>query len=76
MNENDVKESILDRLYKRVGICSHCGNSKCPHDGHQHLPNEISADDVLRAINLDNYFDSNVVQIDSALTGQDLEEVK
>ncbi len=56
MKENTVKENIMNRLYKRIGICAFCGKPQCAHDGNQHLPDVLNLDDVLRAINLDNHF--------------------
>ena len=54
---SDTKEEILNRLYERVGECMHCGKRGCNHGSNQRLPMNLKLDDVLWAINLDNYFD-------------------
>jgi hypothetical protein len=56
---NDVKEKILDRLHKLVGICNVCGKKNCGHTS-TNLPNVLKTDDVLRAINYDNYYGDDV----------------
>ena len=55
--ESSIKENILNRLHERVGVCIHCGKPNCPHGTNTNLPPRLSADDVLWAINLDNFFE-------------------
>jgi hypothetical protein len=51
-----MKEIILNRLYKTSSICGHCGSKDCEHEGNRKLTETIHAADVIKAINLDEYF--------------------
>jgi len=55
MESNETKEKILERLHKLASRCMICGKKKCPHSGRV-LPKSLKTDDVLRAINYENYF--------------------
>ena len=61
MTENQVKEKIVNRLHERCGICSFCGKQCCAHPN-TNLPSTLLQGDVLWAINLDNYFESETVE--------------
>lgn len=54
--DNATKELIVDRLHDLVGVCPTCGKHKCGHGSSSELPDSISTDLVLRAINLDEHF--------------------
>ena len=54
--DNATKEKIVDRLHEMVGVCPTCGRHKCGHGSSTELPESVNTDDVLRAINLDEYF--------------------
>ena len=56
VSRNEVKEQIVARLHKRVGICMHCGCRNCAHSNTE-LPTSLDRGDVLWAINLDNHFE-------------------
>jgi hypothetical protein len=56
MMDNATKEEIINRLHKSAGICMTCKRNNCGHGGSTDLPNTLPTDDVLRAINLDEYF--------------------
>lgn len=45
--DNKTKEIILSRLFKSSGFFS---------GGMEHLPDTLKTDDVLKAINVDEYF--------------------
>ena len=46
----------MERLYASSGICSFCKGDQCPHQGNKELPDYLKTDEVLEAINLDEYF--------------------
>lgn len=48
--ENQIKEEILDRLHDLCGVKNAGGYAS-------QLPRTLNTEDVLKAINLDNYFD-------------------
>ena len=54
--DNKTKEIILDRLFKTSSYCGHCGKEDCGDRGKRHLSPMIKRSDVLRAINLDEYY--------------------
>ncbi len=54
--DNALKNKILDRLYETSSICSICGEAKCMHGGNRRLTPMLDTDDVLKAINLNEYF--------------------
>jgi len=54
--DNDTKEAIINRLYETSSHCMHCGSKDCRHGGNREIDNNLTSEDVLRAINLDEYF--------------------
>jgi len=58
MSDNATKEHIINRLHERCGICSYCGKKGCGHSN-TNLPPTFSRQDVLWAVNLDNYFEQD-----------------
>lgn len=54
-----VKEAILDRLFKAVGICGHCGKRRCPQPVAPHLPPRLNMQVVIDAIDLDDLLSSD-----------------
>lgn len=53
--DNRTKEVILERLYYKAGVCA-CGNDRCADSGHRKLPDMLRKEDVLEAINVDEFF--------------------
>ena len=53
--DNDTKEIIIQRLYDHVGICGVCHKKDCRHENRV-LPHTVSIDEILRAINLGEYY--------------------
>ena len=51
---NEVKESILNRLHEKAGVCAFCGWTDCVHGVNTELPTMLLTTDVLWAINLDD----------------------
>ncbi len=51
----DWKSIIIDRLYDTESVCTCCGKKGKGH-GNYKLPERISRESVLRAINLDEYY--------------------
>lgn len=56
MMDNKTKQVILERLYKTASTCTHCGRRGCLDSGSRELFPMIKREDVLEAINLDEYF--------------------
>lgn len=54
--DDATKEKILDRIYEKAGQCAICHSPYCGHVGNEELPDTLSTDDVLWAINLGEYF--------------------
>jgi hypothetical protein len=59
--DNEIKVVILNRLFEAAGVCSVCGRVNCNHGNNKELPSRIDIDDVLRAINVDEYFFNETV---------------
>lgn len=53
--DNKTKQIILDRLFKTSSFCKFCGRTDCGHSGYRELHRAIDRDDVLKAINLDEW---------------------
>ncbi len=55
--DNKTKETILSRIYdSKSSVCSFCLESCCAHGGNRKLPETLNTIDVLKAINIDEYF--------------------
>ena len=51
-DQEKIWERAVDALHKSSGICGHCGKKKCAgKQSHSTLPNRLSTDDVLAALN-------------------------
>jgi hypothetical protein len=61
MESNETKEKILERLHKYSAHCIVCGRKKCAHSSRK-LPSFLKTDDVLRAINYEDYFGEDEVE--------------
>ena len=59
IEDNNTKEAILDRLHKLAGICNVCGKKNCGHTS-TNLPAVLKIDDVLKAINYENYYGDQI----------------
>ncbi|MGD9157201.1 MAG: hypothetical protein PVG39_02220 [Desulfobacteraceae bacterium] len=55
MKPNEIKNKILERLFETSSHCSICNKRSCPHSSRT-LNATLKVDDVLRAINLDEYY--------------------
>lgn len=51
-----IKETILERLYALAGQCAFCHKAGCGHKANTELPATLNTDDVLKAINLDEWY--------------------
>lgn len=64
MNKKEIifaeRERIIDALYANESQCMFCHRRKCGHEGNRTLPTILRRDGVLRAINLDNYFGTDI----------------
>jgi DNA replicative helicase MCM subunit Mcm2 (Cdc46/Mcm family) len=54
--DNRTKEIIIDRLINTSSFCGHCRKAECRNTKYRTLDDNIKREDVLRAINLDEYF--------------------
>ena len=54
--ENELKETILNRLFETSSHCSFCLKFSCDHKGNRTLNTQLSAEKVLMAINFDRSF--------------------
>lgn len=52
----EAKEIILNRLFALAGVCFHCNKKKCAHTNRK-LPDKLSTDIVLKAINLNEQYE-------------------
>jgi hypothetical protein len=54
--EEELKETILDRLFETSSHCDICQKNDCNHISNRTLNDKLDADQVLRAINYDRTF--------------------
>lgn len=54
--DNFTKEKIIERIFANCSICMFCKKRSCAHSGNRMLPEKLDRGQVLKAINVDEYF--------------------